>query len=181
MKKFCGSLRKQAKRIIDFEKKKRVLLTRKELKSHEDAKVWYICRIWFLKILSENINYRKARDHGHYTGQDRGAAYSQYLLLFCGFSLKREHFNLIDSLGCLPYCITSLDFIGRVYHFSLEICYSCSKNHHIEVDVQYPQKLHKLHNDLPFLSERMEIEKVEKLITNFYDKNEYDIQTRNLK
>ena len=41
MKKFCGSLRKQAKR----EKKKRVLLTRKELKSHEDAKVWYICRI----------------------------------------------------------------------------------------------------------------------------------------
>ena len=45
MKKFCGSLRKQAKRIIDFEKKKRVLLTRKELKSHEEAKVWYICRI----------------------------------------------------------------------------------------------------------------------------------------
>ena len=29
-----------------------------------------------------------------------------------------------------------------------------------EVDVQYPQKIHELHNDLPFLSERMKIEKV---------------------
>ena len=40
----------------------------------------------------------------------------------------------------------------------------------LEVDVQYSQKLQKLQNDLPFFSERMEIKKVEKLITNFYDK-----------
>ena len=36
----------------------------------------------------------------------------------------------------------------------------------LEVDLQYPEKLHKLHNDLPFLAERMEIEKVGKLVTN---------------
>ena len=29
----------------------------------------------------------------------------------------------------------------------------------LEVDVQYPEDLHKLHNDLPFLPERMKIEK----------------------
>ena len=29
-----------------------------------------------------------------------------------------------------------------------------------EVDVQYPPKIHELHNDLLFLSERMKIEKV---------------------
>ena len=32
-----------------------------------------------------------------------------------------------------------------------------------EVDVQYPKNLHNLHKDLPFLHERMKIEKVEKL------------------
>ena len=29
----------------------------------------------------------------------------------------------------------------------------------LEVDVQYPEKLRELHNDLPFLPERMKIEK----------------------
>ena len=33
----------------------------------------------------------------------------------------------------------------------------------LEVDVQYPEKLRELHNDLPFLPERMKIEKVQKL------------------
>ena len=32
--------------------------------------------------------------------------------------------------------------------------------------MQYPEKLHELHNDLPFLPERMKFEKVEKLVTN---------------
>ena len=43
------------------------------------------------------------------------------------------------------------------------------------VDVQYPEKLHELHNDLPVLLERMKIEKVEKIITNLHDKSEYVI------
>ena len=50
-----------------------------------------------------------------------------------------------------------------------------------EVDIQYPQKLHGLHNNLPFLPERMKIEKVEKFITNLNYKTEYVIHIRNLK
>ena len=50
-----------------------------------------------------------------------------------------------------------------------------------EVDVQYPEKLHELHNDLPFLPERMKIEKVEKLGSNLHDKMQYVIHIRNLK
>ena len=42
-------------------------------------------------------------------------------------------------------------------------------------------KLHELHNDLPFLSERMEIGKVEKLAINLHDINEYVFYTRSLK
>ena len=48
-------------------------------------------------------------------------------------------------------------------------------------DVQYPEKLLELHNDLPFLPERMKLEKVEKLVTNLHDKSEYVIHKRNLK
>ena len=51
----------------------------------------------------------------------------------------------------------------------------------LEVDIQYPEKLHELHNDLPFLPERMKSEKDGKLITNLYDKTEYVIQIKNLK
>ena len=49
------------------------------------------------------------------------------------------------------------------------------------MDVHYLQKLHELHNNLPFLPKRMKIEKVEKLVANLHDKNEYVIRIRNLK
>ena len=49
------------------------------------------------------------------------------------------------------------------------------------VDTQYLEKFHELHNDLPFLPERMKIEKIEKLVTNLHDKTENVIQIRNLK
>ena len=35
-----------------------------------------------------------------------------------------------------------------------------NERYFLEVDVQYIEKLHELHNDLPFLSERIKIEKV---------------------
>ena len=51
----------------------------------------------------------------------------------------------------------------------------------LEVDAQHLEKVHKRHNDLPFLPERMKIEKAEKLITNLHDKTEHVIHIRNLK
>ena len=48
----------------------------------------------------------------------------------------------------------------------------------LEADVQYPENFHNLHNDLSFFPERMKIEKVEKLIANFHDKNAYDIDIK---
>ena len=50
-----------------------------------------------------------------------------------------------------------------------------------EVDVRYLEKSHELLNDLPFLPERMKIEKVEKLAANLHGKTEYVINIRNLK
>ena len=40
----------------------------------------------------------------------------------------------------------------------------------LEVDVDYPKYLHKLHSDLPFLSERMKINKCSKLTCTIQNK-----------
>ena len=52
------------------------------------------------------------------------------------------------------------------------------KRYFLEVDVQYLENLHNLHSDLPFFEK---IEKVEKLIGNLHDKEEYVMHIRNLK
>ena len=51
----------------------------------------------------------------------------------------------------------------------------------LEVDIQYPEKLHELCNDLLFLPERTKTGKIENFVTNFHDKTEYFIHIRNLK
>ena len=51
----------------------------------------------------------------------------------------------------------------------------------LKVDIQYPEKLPELHNDLPWLREKVKIENVEKPITNLLDKTQYVIYIRNLK
>ena len=53
-----------------------------------------------------------------------------------------------------------------------------SKGYLLKVDVKYPKELHDLHNDLPFMCEKMKINKVEKLVPNLYDKKKYVIHIR---
>ena len=43
----------------------------------------------------------------------------------------------------------------------------------LEVDVEYLEQLHELHNDLTYLSEIMKIEKAKELVAILYDKTEY--------
>ena len=50
-----------------------------------------------------------------------------------------------------------------------------NEGYFLEVDVECPEKLHEVLDDLPFLPERMKIEKVEKLLANLHNKNEYVI------
>ena len=55
------------------------------------------------------------------------------------------------------------------------------KGYIFEVDVKYPKRLHKLHSDLPFLPERMEINKCKKLVCNLYNKKKYVAHINTLK
>ena len=45
-----------------------------------------------------------------------------------------------------------------------------NKDYILEVDVKYPKRLHELHSDLPFLSERMKVSKCNKLVCNLFNK-----------
>ena len=49
------------------------------------------------------------------------------------------------------------------------------------MDVIYPKRLHDLHSGLPFLSERMEINKCKNLICNLSNKKKYVIHVNSLK
>ena len=49
----------------------------------------------------------------------------------------------------------------------------------LKVDIEYPQELHDLHSDLPFLPEKMEINGHSKLACMLYDKKEYVKQALN--
>ena len=59
--------------------------------------------------------------------------------------------------------------------------YENDEGHFLEADVKYPETLDEVHNDLPFLPERIKIGKVGNLITSLHDKTKYVAYIRNLK
>ena len=55
------------------------------------------------------------------------------------------------------------------------------KGYILEVAVKYPKELHDLHHDLPFLPERIEINRCKKLVCNLYDNKKYVVHIKTLK
>ena len=51
----------------------------------------------------------------------------------------------------------------------------------IKVDLEYPKLLHDLHSYLPFLPEKMRINKHDKVVCTLYDKKNYVVHIRNIK
>ena len=51
----------------------------------------------------------------------------------------------------------------------------------LEVNLEYPKSLHDLHSDYPLAPEQIEVNKVDKLIPNLWDKKKYVIHYENLK
>ena len=74
MKNFCIDLREHATKIINYEKKEMIPLTKKEEKKHNKQNV---CHIYKKRFSADDSNkkYHKVRDHCHYTGTYRGAAH----------------------------------------------------------------------------------------------------------
>ena len=55
------------------------------------------------------------------------------------------------------------------------------KGYILEVDVRYPKRLHELYSDLSILSERMKIDKCNKLVCNLFNKKKYVAHINSLK
>ena len=55
------------------------------------------------------------------------------------------------------------------------------KGYILEVDVKYPKRLHEFHSDLPFLSERMEVNKCKNLVCYLFNKEKYVVHINALK
>ena len=81
--------------------------------------------------------------------------------------------------------VNKFEWIKDVSQFNKDFIKNYSEERNeayiLEINIQYSEKLHELHNDLPFLPERMKTEKAETLVTNLNDKTEYVIHIRNLK
>ena len=73
MKKLSKDLKEHASKLIDYEKKKMILLTTEKKIYHNKQKICYICKKGFNN--NDKKNY-KVRHHCHYTGKYRGAAHN---------------------------------------------------------------------------------------------------------
>ena len=83
--------------------------------------------------------------------------------------LPLRDFKWVDDLS-----IFTEEFIKN-YNENSDIGY------YIEADVEYLKNLHKLHSDLPFLPERMKINKCTKLVCNLNNKENYSVHILALK
>ena len=81
MKNFCLDLKEHAAKIINYEKKEMISLTKEEKKIHRMQKVSYICKKGF-STDDDNKKYFKVRDYCHYTEKYRGAAHDIYNLRY---------------------------------------------------------------------------------------------------
>ena len=77
MKNVCLDLREHATKIINYEKKKMIPLTKEEKRAHLISRRSYICKKKKKKFSTDDKNkkYHKIGDHCHYTGKYRGAAH----------------------------------------------------------------------------------------------------------
>ena len=102
-------------------------------------------------------NYNKNKESSFLVYDD---ANNLYAFAICK-KLPVGDFKWVDDLS-----IFTEDFIKNYDEDS-------DQGYIFEVDVEYPRNLHKLRSDLPFLPERMKINKCTKLVCNVRDKENY--------
>ena len=113
---------------------------------------------------------RYARANNYYVkdyDKTKESSYIQYLdanNLYCAAMSKKlpiKGFKWLDNIERIDE-----EFIKEYNEIN-------DKGYVIEADVDYPQELHDLHGDMPFLSERMLINKTKKLVCNLHNKKNY--------
>ena len=73
--KFLSRSKRICNKIINYEKKKMISLTKKDEKNYNKEKVCYICKKEF-STDDNDKKHHKVKDHCHYTGKYRGASHN---------------------------------------------------------------------------------------------------------
>ena len=78
IEKVCKIIEEWPTEIINHEKKEMISLTHEENNFYNKQEICYMCKEKFCMDKNDKnyINKRKVKDHCHYTGKFRGAAYS---------------------------------------------------------------------------------------------------------
>ena len=71
VKTFCNDVRNITQNLITNEEKPLKKLSNEKQTAHDNAQFCHICK----KVLANNKEHKKVRDHDHYTGKCRGAAH----------------------------------------------------------------------------------------------------------
>ena len=109
--------------------------------------------------ISDTI-YRYAKANNKYMKDDDKNKESSYLIYWYVNSLYNWAMSQKLPVNKFEWIENTSQFTEDfIRHFNQE----SNEGYFLEVDVQYPEKLHELHNDLRFLPERMKIEKIESL------------------
>ena len=98
MRRFCQDIKKQARLIVDYEKKEIIKLTEKEQYRHDTRKLCFLSKKTFFEDAKNN--YIKVRDHCHYTGKYRGAAHKICNLMY---NTPREIPFVFHNGSCYDY------------------------------------------------------------------------------
>ena len=94
-------------------------------------------------------------------------ANNKYLKNYNNNNEESSYIQYLDANNLLPvngFKWTDSDEINE--EFIKNYNENDNKGYILEVDVRYPKRLHELHSGLPFLSERMKIDKCNKLVCN---------------
>jgi len=97
-----------------------------------------------------------------------------------------SYITYLDANNLYGWAMSEKLPIGNFKWLSKERCKDLKKGKYfppnfLELYLEYPKKLHDSHKDCPFCSERLTINKVEKLIPNLNDKKNYVIHYEALK
>ena len=113
---------------------------------------------------------RYARANNYYMkdyDKTKESSYIQYL----------DANNLYGAAMSKKLLITGFKWLDNIERIDEELIKEYNeindKGYVIEADLDYPQELHDLHSDMPFLSERMIINKTKKLVCNLHNKKNY--------
>ena len=93
--------------------------------------------------------------------------------------------NLYGFAMCKKLPVGNFKWVDDLSIFTEDFIKNSDEEHDIGylfvVDVEYPKNLHKLHSDLPFLPERMKINKCTRLVCNVQDNENYPVHVLALK